>query len=363
GPRTAGASPPTAPVFTAPSSTLPPGGTTSIPGTSGATPGLYGGTQNQQSCDKQQMVSFLANNPDKGKAWADAIGIKFSQVSSYINSLTGVLLRGDTRVTNHGFKNGGPTEFQAVLQAGTAVLLDEFGVPRARCACGNPLNKPIPSATPPTYQGPPWAGFSPTNVTVVIDTTIINIITIIDVTTGVPFGRPMGPQAGPDQPLPGSSASPQPTAPQATAPRPTAPPTTAPQPQPTTPAPTSVTGVYRLVAATHSVTDPNAWTVDDRAGTARITGAGYAGDYRWTVPAQIDPAGTRIQWSCTPTGNYACAIAPTGTGVKFDTTDLAAEGRAPVTKSAVVTVTGGVAEATLVYQMGFGATATYTYRR
>jgi hypothetical protein len=79
----------------------------------------------------------------------------------YIDSLTPVLLRSDTRVTNHGFRDGWATPYQAVLQAGTAVLVDNTGVPRARCACGNPLTPPQAVPTTPTYQGTPWPGFTP----------------------------------------------------------------------------------------------------------------------------------------------------------------------------------------------------------
>ena len=35
-----------------------------------------------------------------------------------------------------------------VLQAGTAVMVDDRGVPRAKCSCGNPLREPIPGTDP-----------------------------------------------------------------------------------------------------------------------------------------------------------------------------------------------------------------------
>jgi hypothetical protein len=44
-----------------------------------------------------------------------------------------VLLRSDTVVTNHGFANGCSTTIPAVLQAGTAVLVDDKGVPVTKC--------------------------------------------------------------------------------------------------------------------------------------------------------------------------------------------------------------------------------------
>jgi hypothetical protein len=64
-------------------------------------------------------------------------------------------------VTNHSFVDGRAVAFQSILQAGTAVLVDQDGVPVARCRCGNPLLKPIfiPEADcfgcPPNYTPPP----------------------------------------------------------------------------------------------------------------------------------------------------------------------------------------------------------------
>ncbi|PZT71125.1 hypothetical protein DN402_02310 [Streptomyces sp. SW4] len=65
------------------------------------------------------------------------------------------MLRADTRVTGHGLRGGRPVGGQAVLQAGTAVLVDDRGVPRVRCAGGNPLTRRRRSGrTPPRAGGP-----------------------------------------------------------------------------------------------------------------------------------------------------------------------------------------------------------------
>jgi uncharacterized protein DUF6777 len=192
----------TAPKLDAPATTAPDGrtGTKSF---AGGTPGLYGGTRDKASCDKEKMVSFLQANPAKASAWADAQGIGVDEVPAFIRGLTPVVLRGDTRVTNHGFAGGRATARQSVLEAGTAVLVDQYGEPRAKCACGNPLLPPRAVPTAPRYTGPKWPKFTPGGVTVVIkNTTIIKNITIIDITTGTPFGRPTGPNPGPDVPLP-----------------------------------------------------------------------------------------------------------------------------------------------------------------
>jgi hypothetical protein len=188
----------TAPPIPSPN-TAPAAGITSY---RGGVPGLYGGTRDNASCDVDRMADFLAANPTKARAWAEVQGIAVDDVPNFVRSLTPVVLRSDTRVTNYGYANGVATPHQSVLQAGTAVLVDQYGEPQAKCACGNPLNPPTPTATP-VYQGTPWPRFTPGGVTVVVkNTTIIKVITIIDIRNGTPYGRPTGPNPGPDQPLP-----------------------------------------------------------------------------------------------------------------------------------------------------------------
>jgi hypothetical protein len=110
----------------------------------GGTPGLYGGSRDTQVCDVQRLTEFLTDsaNSDKAQAWAGALGISTDEIPDYIASLTAVRLRFDTRVTNHGFSGGEANAFQSLLQAGTAVLVDDQGVPRVKCNCGNPLAEP-----------------------------------------------------------------------------------------------------------------------------------------------------------------------------------------------------------------------------
>ncbi|HSQ37302.1 MAG TPA: DUF6777 domain-containing protein, partial [Acidimicrobiia bacterium] len=70
-------------------------------------------------------------------------------------------------------------------------------VPRARCACGNPLIPPIPTPGPPGWVGPPWPGFDPTIIIVVVpNPVIITEVIIIDLNTGDLIKRPPG--GGPD---------------------------------------------------------------------------------------------------------------------------------------------------------------------
>ena len=56
----------TVPQATVAPSSLAGSGFTSV---DGAHVGLYGGTPNSASCDTQQMIDYLSQNPDKARAW------------------------------------------------------------------------------------------------------------------------------------------------------------------------------------------------------------------------------------------------------------------------------------------------------
>jgi hypothetical protein len=111
-------------------------------------PGLYGGT-GENTCDRDLLVASLAAQPARAGAWADAAGVDLAAIETYIGDLRPVVLVEDTRVTNHGYRDGRARPFQSLLAAGTAVLVDADGTPRTRCACGNPLAEPDQAAGPP----------------------------------------------------------------------------------------------------------------------------------------------------------------------------------------------------------------------
>lgn len=137
--------------------------------------------------------------------------------------------RTDTAVTNHGYANGRATTIRSVLQAGTAVLVDRYGVPRVKCNCGNPLTPPRTYATP-TYVGTRWPRFRPAGITIVQRTTVvINIFVLVDPTTGESFDRPAGTTGIDDTP---TDPPPPPSTTSTTAS--TVPPTTAPTTPPAT---------------------------------------------------------------------------------------------------------------------------------
>ncbi|MFI6766263.1 DUF6777 domain-containing protein [Streptomyces sp. NPDC050355] len=158
----------------------------------GQTPGLYGGTQNSASCDIEKQIRFLGSVPAKNRAFAAVVGQAPENIPAYLRSLTPVQLRYDTRVTNHGYKDGKAYPFQSVMQAGTAVLVDAYGVPRVRCKCGNPLTKPQALSGAKTV-GEPWPGYRPSHAVVVKPSKkTVRAFTLCDPKTGKWFKRPKG---------------------------------------------------------------------------------------------------------------------------------------------------------------------------
>jgi hypothetical protein len=221
------------PVNTATNPFLPPVGDDAMgvvpPPGSGATftastPGLYGGTLNKASCDATKLVEFLRANPDKARAWASVHGIATADIDSFVSTLTTVVLRSDTMVINHGFTGGKANPLVSLLQAGTAVLVNQFGLPVVKCYCGNPLKAYAGGKR--TYTGPSWPSFDPAQVTTIVPaTTPVPTYTMVDLGSGQTYTRQPGPQ--PNDTIAGQpQSSATATAPPATAPATSAPPRT-----------------------------------------------------------------------------------------------------------------------------------------
>ncbi|MFC4909776.1 DUF6777 domain-containing protein [Actinomadura gamaensis] len=189
--------------------TPPPGGTST-----GDSPGLYGGTRRTSSCDKQRLVTFLMAHPDRADAWASVQRIEPSAIAAYVARLTPVRLRADTLVTNHGFRDGKATGAPAVLEAGTGVLINEFGIPAVKCNCGNPLTAPDPRISPTgaRYSGPSWPDFHAGKVTRIRPGRApAQAFVLSDPDGGGAFTRPRGTQGAQDgpqipEPAPGTAA-------------------------------------------------------------------------------------------------------------------------------------------------------------
>lgn len=149
----------------------------------GGAEGLYGHTPQEVPCDKDALIAQLRADEDKGRAWAEALEISPDDIEREVHEMTPLVLRNDTLVTNHSYHGDGEWEgFLALMEAGTAVLVDEYGAPAVRCACGNPLREPehggdpvqpedLPDIGSPegeeTYEGEAWDGAVPAASTVV----------------------------------------------------------------------------------------------------------------------------------------------------------------------------------------------------
>lgn len=271
-----------------PATTVDPDTSIATTATDGTSPGLYGGTRDNAVCDPGAIVSFLDGAPDKADAWARAQGIGVDDIESFIAGLTPVTLLTDTRVTNHGFRNGSANPFQAVLQAGTAVLVDDTGVPRARCSCGNPLLAPVAQTSSTAYVGDEWAGFEPEQVTVISPGEPVVQLVLVDLTSGEEFARPVGSSGAVDVAV----SNPTTTAPTTTA-APSADPTTTTTEPPTTTTtqalvPTDVTAQGRVTASSVFSADFAASLgVDGSGGSSWFSAGGGGATYTWTADAAL----------------------------------------------------------------------------
>jgi len=308
----------------------------------GTEPGLYGGTRDNAACNIDAQIEFLLGNPAKAEAWGAVFGIAGADVPDFLRDLTPTVLLDDTRVTNHGFRNGTANPFQTVLQARTAVLIDKNGVPRARCACGNPLADPVAQASGATYRGEPWSGFAPQSVAVVVAGQPVDDFVLIDTADGTPFVRaaatdgqadvPAPPGALDDRsnvaPLGASSASDEGTSAATTAA--TAPPTTTTTAAPTTtaaaptttttttteppPPPRNITNLGAVAAS--SIFDPSfsaALAVDGSEGSSWFSAGPSGGATTFTWTARTD----MVLSSVTIVGNAAHGTPEFRTGFGF----------------------------------------------
>ncbi|MFJ2172304.1 DUF6777 domain-containing protein [Streptomyces sp. NPDC087851] len=166
----------------------------------GSTPGLYGGSPSA-SCDVERQVALLAGDPAKARAFARGAALGQTPVPDFLRGLTPVVVRADVRVTAHGYRDGAATAFQSVLQAGTAVMVDEYGMPRVRCAGGSPLGAPVAAQGSVTYKGKPWRGYEADRVVVVNRAARpVDALVIVDLVDHVWVERRIGTDGGEDRP-------------------------------------------------------------------------------------------------------------------------------------------------------------------
>ncbi len=104
----------------------------------GDTPGMFAATT-PPSCNNAAFLSQLQADPAKLAAFGGVFGIGAGDVPAFVNSLSPVVLRAASSVTDHPFTNGAFVGQPAVLAAGTAVLVNSYGEPTVKCFNGNPL--------------------------------------------------------------------------------------------------------------------------------------------------------------------------------------------------------------------------------
>ncbi|MGW3077762.1 MULTISPECIES: DUF6777 domain-containing protein [unclassified Kitasatospora] len=297
---------PVTPTAQHPGGTSPGSGPTAVlHSVGGSSAGLYAGTTSKPSCDTERLIGMVSAG-DAGRAWASAVGIAQADIPGYLRSLTSAYLRVDTRVTNHSYRSGAVVAYQSVLQAGTAVLVDARGVPRARCSCGNPLKPPTP-VNDARYTGKAWAGFHPTALIVVVPAPQpVTEIVLADIQTGRWFSRLTGRAEAVDRtvepptgPLAPGIPPPAPWEPAPTATSPTSPgtpsPGTATSPGATSPGTmssgttTTTTGTTSPPTATSTPTS----TVTAATPTHPATGTTTAGPAKITAVTTTTGTGTR----------------------------------------------------------------------
>lgn len=102
-----------------------------------------------QACDLAGLQAGLARDVSRRDAFAAILGWPRDEVPARLAALRGGYLQSHLDVINHGFSNGETFGSPRRLAGGTAVLIDNRGIPIVRCACGNPLLSLPPQDEPP----------------------------------------------------------------------------------------------------------------------------------------------------------------------------------------------------------------------
>ncbi|MEU1308195.1 DUF6777 domain-containing protein [Streptomyces cinnamoneus] len=181
--------------------------------------GPLGGIRGRTRCDKAKLVAELTRDRVKGTAWAKVRKIPFEKIAELVQGLSEGFVLQDTLVRNHNYKGDGETEsYLSVVQAGTALLFDDFRNPVVKCNCGNPLLQPEKNIDrqASTYTGEHWEAFQNSQVTVVspqpLEQGPLKALPLVD---------PFQPGTGFDRPVGGDGSNDSPTRPVPTLPAPT----------------------------------------------------------------------------------------------------------------------------------------------
>lgn len=100
----------------------------------------------------EAYVAAMNADPTTGLSRA----ITAADYVAYTQNFTFGHLLADTRVTYNGFSAGASFPIQAVLQKGSLVAFDRFGVPRTHCGSGVPLTAPVAATGEAIFAGAGW---------------------------------------------------------------------------------------------------------------------------------------------------------------------------------------------------------------
>ena len=122
-----------------------------------------------------------------------ALGVEPAAAGGYIDGLTPVVVLRDTAVMDHLLITGRIVPRSAVLERGTAVLVDPKGVPRVRCVSGSPLRTAAPIPSGVVVEGAVWDGFSLSQLqTLPAALQPTGQFVLVDVETGLALHRASG---------------------------------------------------------------------------------------------------------------------------------------------------------------------------
>lgn len=105
--------------------------------------GIFGGSGGE-ACDIEGMIGFFETEPGIAQEWGEILALSPSEIPIFLRDLEAGYLLDPYQVLNTRLVDGQAVPFESTLAAGTAVLVDESGIPRVRCKCGNPLQQPLP---------------------------------------------------------------------------------------------------------------------------------------------------------------------------------------------------------------------------
>jgi hypothetical protein len=95
--------------------------------------------RDEEACRAEVLTQRLLDEPEVAEAFTEVAGIEADQLAEYLDGLLPGYLIDQALVVNHRYRDDHAVPFRAVLEAGTAVLVDDDGLPRVRCLSAAPL--------------------------------------------------------------------------------------------------------------------------------------------------------------------------------------------------------------------------------